>query len=399
MKFRATTTLAWALLLLPILASASIWHVEKDGSGDFAVIQDAVDAASDGDTIKIGPGRYEDFFEYHSTDVWNIALVEDKSLTFVGAGVEKTILGPEEIGIIDSPFVNCIKTYGDGAVLQVANIRFENVQADGIRMAEPGRIEVDDCEFENCGGGLWGYFRDGGWISSCRFVSVGSDFGYCVKLKAPSVGVVIEECDFLNYDISTGVGGDWAGTQDNLVVRCRFFGGHTGVVMSAGASATISNCYFKGQTDYGILGQGPGTLRIEDCQLDMSGFGGHCFCPYSGSGDYILLNNTLINDGDIIRLYTSRITLECHGNHFIRTGDDTWYLHPGDSSAGHQGDLRSFDFTDNYWGTDDPDEVATWIFDLYDDTAYRYFIDFEPMGEPVAVESRSWSGVKALFAN
>jgi len=34
------------------------WRVEKDGSGDFAVIQNAVDAAAPGDTVVVGPGRY-----------------------------------------------------------------------------------------------------------------------------------------------------------------------------------------------------------------------------------------------------------------------------------------------------------------------------------------------------
>ena len=39
-------------------SQAATWTVEKDGSGDFTVIQDAVNAASGGDTILIGPGRY-----------------------------------------------------------------------------------------------------------------------------------------------------------------------------------------------------------------------------------------------------------------------------------------------------------------------------------------------------
>ena len=55
-----------ALALSPLTASASTWLVEKDGSGDFAVIQDAVDASAEGDTIKIGRGRYEDFFDFEA---------------------------------------------------------------------------------------------------------------------------------------------------------------------------------------------------------------------------------------------------------------------------------------------------------------------------------------------
>ncbi len=43
------------LLAVPCVGDswARAWRVERDGSGDFAVIQDAVDAASAGDTIEM----------------------------------------------------------------------------------------------------------------------------------------------------------------------------------------------------------------------------------------------------------------------------------------------------------------------------------------------------------
>ena len=48
-------------LVVPASVAARTWQVAQDGSGDFAVIQDAVDAAEDGDVIEIGPGRYLDY--------------------------------------------------------------------------------------------------------------------------------------------------------------------------------------------------------------------------------------------------------------------------------------------------------------------------------------------------
>ncbi len=48
-----------SLILLPYsLAQGEILHVTLDGSGDFTEIQDAVDAAHDGDTILVQPGHY-----------------------------------------------------------------------------------------------------------------------------------------------------------------------------------------------------------------------------------------------------------------------------------------------------------------------------------------------------
>lgn len=36
---------------------ATTWVVAKDGSGDYSVIQDALDVCAAGDTVQIKPGR------------------------------------------------------------------------------------------------------------------------------------------------------------------------------------------------------------------------------------------------------------------------------------------------------------------------------------------------------
>jgi hypothetical protein len=72
--------------------------VEKDGSGDYTIIQDAVDAAASGDTIRIGPGRFAENNPTPCTTyipfvrIW----VPQDVLTIIGAGPEETIIGPVE---------------------------------------------------------------------------------------------------------------------------------------------------------------------------------------------------------------------------------------------------------------------------------------------------------------
>ena len=57
-----------------------------------------------------------------------------------------------------------------------------------------------------------------------------------------------------------------------------------------------------------------------------------------------------------------------------------------------------FDFTDNYWGTDDPDEIAAMIYDASDHDDTDYTIDFVPYrSASTPVERRSLSEIKALF--
>jgi pectin methylesterase-like acyl-CoA thioesterase len=77
-------------------AAARTWRVAKDGSGDFAVIQAAVDAAAPGDTVSIGPGRFLEKAPY-TTPGWtkDVYVVATKdSLTFIGSGQDVTIIGP-----------------------------------------------------------------------------------------------------------------------------------------------------------------------------------------------------------------------------------------------------------------------------------------------------------------
>src|SRR5262245_10037212 len=63
------------------LASAKIWVVAADGSGDFTRIQSAVNAAVDGDVIVVREGFYDREFE-----------IEGKQISLIGSGPGRTVV-------------------------------------------------------------------------------------------------------------------------------------------------------------------------------------------------------------------------------------------------------------------------------------------------------------------
>jgi len=98
MKTRVLFILCIGFLVLGSSAGGAVLRVEKDGTGDFTIIQDAIDAAGDGDTIQIGPGRFDDYISQAPWGNFRAWVHGDKSLTFIGAGTDQTIIGPEGYG-------------------------------------------------------------------------------------------------------------------------------------------------------------------------------------------------------------------------------------------------------------------------------------------------------------
>jgi dihydroxyacetone kinase DhaKLM complex PTS-EIIA-like component DhaM len=94
-------SLAAAIVPTSVFAQTT-WYVDDDncpGPGDgsagnpFCLIQDAIDAATDGDTIIIAAGTYSP-----STNSETFEILIDKDLTVQGAGEGVTIVDAEDTG-------------------------------------------------------------------------------------------------------------------------------------------------------------------------------------------------------------------------------------------------------------------------------------------------------------
>ena len=91
---------AWLLVLVVISgvaapAAGRTWRVEKDGTGDFSVIYEALDDAGAGDTIQIGPGRFEEcrLEPDYVSETYCCAHITTTGLTLIGGGADVTTIG------------------------------------------------------------------------------------------------------------------------------------------------------------------------------------------------------------------------------------------------------------------------------------------------------------------
>ena len=393
--------LAAALLLSAATAGATTWHVEKDGTGDFTIIQEAVDAAASGDTIQIGPGRYDDWFWVVFGNSVGYVESHDKDLTFLGAGAEATVIGHDVIPFIDSVNILGLYSHGDGIFLRVKDIGFENIRRAASVSFSDGRIEVEHCRFEHCSWGVYAVAQDGGWIRNCVFTDVGywptASNGKAVTLSDPTSDVKIENCQFT--DCFGGIGCYWDYTTDVEVINCDISGGRTGVAFVDRASGTVRDCHLEGQEWYGVVGSDANTVVLEDNEIivnhpDAEATGVRMY--RSGGGNWTLRRNLIkaSNGNTCFRLYTPYEGFFARDNHFIR--DDTESLFCWALTATPV--CYNIDVSGNYWGTTDSAEIAAGILDRNDDDEMNYYFIYEPFLEgEVPVQKESFGGMKALF--
>ena len=230
---------AWGLSVLLFLlvwgaaVEARTWRVEKDGSGDYSVIQDAVDAAASGDTIRIGPGRFSEYRTYvYSGNEWNIyANVRVGSLTIVGAGENVTFIGPDApntwgleanaTGVFYWPL-------NAGSSLSVASLTFLDTEFG--TWIEAGAFSAEHCSFLRVYRGVATLAP--GVVRNCHFESMG-DWG--VVGWSPAASLTIDTCVF------------WlcSGTFNVQLI----------------AAVTVANCEIRECGSAGIFDRSAGSMR------------------------------------------------------------------------------------------------------------------------------------------
>ena len=376
---RSVILILHAMLLVavsPLTSWAATWRVEKDGSGDFEIIQDALDAAAPGDSILIGPGRFDTFrpgvsavdgFRFSA-----IAWVRTTGLTLIGAGPQSTVVGLSSLAELSESFPTAgLYVYG-GAVTQVHEMGFENSKFD-VTLRETSALE------------------------NCRVVRTHTINSFSIGIQAQDVEIrrttvvgpdglitasgtrnlVVEDCLFEDPTLDGFQLVIGNGARDCMVRRTRFVGGAGGVQFSFGSTGWVEDCTFEGVRVVGI-DLSIGNAIVRRCEIGVTRI------PIRAGQGRLEIYDTLIEGGTQSTI-AATTTVVVRNSHILNAGGVSVFGRV--SAPGLLLDLR-----ENWWGTADESLIESWIDDEYGTVFWQPILT-----DAVSTEETSIGELKARF--
>jgi len=364
---------------------ARSWYVDLQSGGDFTDIQPAVDAASEGDTIRIGPGRF-DTLRPCVAPAWTedvVVAVTKNDLTFIGSGIGVTIIGTASSF---APYGENPKCFCAIEPLDctIQDMTIENVER-GIYWSF-GSLTVSNCEFN---GAVQSYRGLGVWCNSllvrdCDFNLSNGASG--IGLYANSTDISVLDSRFRGNSAGTGV--VVVGATGVSIANCSITDIVAGMQFEQGSSAVVSNCYLENASVAGIAILDNSNVEIMESELQNSTRG-----LYLGTAATVVGVSTEITGSTYQAIWlTGNSVLNLKNCHILPASGLAVQC------ASYPGPQIVQDLTANYWGTTDPEAIAELIWDGNDDPSLMTTVDFLPLADgPVAEEPTSWGDLKAMF--
>ena len=295
LRNRVTSTV---LLLFSTAVYADVLTVDDDGPADYSRIQDAIDAAHDGDEILVEPGSY-------TADTDNIIDTLGKAITIRsagGAGVTFIDGESERRGII------CQSGETPSTVIEGFTIR----ACSATWYDSNGNGSVDYWEY--FGGGAWVRSASAPTIRNCRFEQNTAPSGYGGGLyigdeNQTSAQPTIIDCVFKDNTTPDGVGGGIYNSYSSPILsNCHFLGneadyGGGGMLNWNSPSCSLDECVFESNRctlDGGALYNHQSSATLSNCSFDSNTAlnGGGVFNADPGSSAHVPIFNQCFFTGN-----------------------------------------------------------------------------------------------------
>jgi hypothetical protein len=374
------------LLLCVVLAlaggsAARTWRVERDGTGNFYTLQPAVEFASPGDTILVGSGRYAEVSDFDPGKDWPSAVcvgISTSDLCIIGIDRDRVTIGPmlPDYSADDGPYGIVTSSFGVSNIM-IANVTIENVYTGAFMYSQAG---FENCRFRSCQRGVDFRSTSSLLVQDCDF----DDIGEGVHCFFGSGECHIQDSQFINNDV--GINSIAAGYC--LVANCEFSSGRVGVGFQQGTCGTVVGCIIDVELKGLDIALGS-SLIIQGCHVEG---GVYCLKATAGPGSLIGVDNVLIG-GSYATLALHMENVSLSNCHIIKTGD--WAVRV----AGPVWPPPIvYDLSNNYWGTDSPELIESWIYDSNDNAFILGTVDYSPFSDrPLGTEPMTWGGVKAFY--
>ena len=267
-----------------------IWTVDDDGMADFSYIQDAIDAASDGDEILVAPGTYGESINFGGKAVIVASTSGPAFTTIDGAGLPA-----------NSWVVRMANGEGRDSVLRgftVSNSPFSGIACDGaspsiincvvIENGDDGVVVVNgspllsDCLIEgnctnpNSGGNGLEFYNCTGLVDRCIIANHNlAGFGGGVRLDYSSV--LITNTLIMN-NASSGAGGISTYQSHPSLINCTLTGNYPAAIRFNGSTATLANCVVWGN----------GAVQTGGSVIDIAATYSCLQSEYAGPGNIVV---------------------------------------------------------------------------------------------------------------
>ena len=270
-RWHATTSAGAVMCLMllgPSHAYAAVYHVYPDGSGDFPTIQDAIDAAADGDEIVVHPGMYSE-----AIDLLGKAIALRSSDPNDPYVVENTIIDGNGAYHV----VQCLSGEGPDTVL--SGFTITGGDADG------------GSHSDNCGGGVFCSNNSNPTLANCKIVgnTASDEHASCWYYS----GLMLTDSTITSQPTYSGGGVFCEWDSSPTLIGCTITGNAAswrggGVFCWENSAPTLTDCTIAGNTANGgggVYCMDYSAPTLTDCTItgNRANDGGGVVCSWDSS--------------------------------------------------------------------------------------------------------------------